>query len=263
MGDPANELRIDYPYWIARYPVTVAQFQVFIEAKGYEESRWWTSTGWEWRQGKWDSQVKEGWLRDWLKRRPAEQRHVPMWWNEQRNNPNRPVVGVSWFEAMAYCRWLDGELRRTEKKPAVIEEKYVVRLPTEAEWEKAARDADSRRYPWGDEDWNEERANIGDSKIGHPTPVGMYPKGSTMRGLCDASGNVWEWTLTSYRDYPYKFGDGRNDLDAEGGLVVRGGSGDVGRGSARCASRNRGHPDGFFFDFLGFRVVVSLANSEC
>lgn len=220
-GNPAT-LTIDYDYWMARYLVTVAQFQCFIQAGGYEESGWWTPTGWEWRQGRWDSQVKDDWLRDWLKKRPAKRRAMPMWWSEQGAYLNRPVVGVSWFEAMAYCRWLDGTLRKQDTR--LIPANYAIRLPTEAEWEKAARGKEGCRYGWGNEDWDETRANIDDSRIGHPSPVGMYPRGSTPETvLHDLSGNVWEWTLSRYKSYPYKPDDGRNDPKAEEWPVVRGG----------------------------------------
>lgn len=190
-----QDLSIDYPYWVARYPVTVGQFGVFIDAGGYATQEWWTETGWAWRQGRWDSQVEDEWLRRWLKTRPVELRGEPMWWSQQRTIGNRPVMGVSWFEALAYCRWLDDALRRSGKARLLENQGYIVRLPTEAEWEKAARGGDSRSYPWGDEDWEAERANILDSEIVHATAVGMYPKGATTTtsaALHDISGNVWE-----------------------------------------------------------------------
>ncbi|HEY4688127.1 MAG TPA: NACHT domain-containing protein, partial [Anaerolineae bacterium] len=98
-GNP-DELTIPYAYWLARYPVTVAQFGAFVAAQGYANDVWWTKTGWAWRIGEWDSQVQEGWLRDYLKSRPRKLRGAPMWWDEQRSYPNRPVSGVSWFESM-------------------------------------------------------------------------------------------------------------------------------------------------------------------
>jgi formylglycine-generating enzyme required for sulfatase activity len=187
-----------------------------------------------------------------------------MWWDAQIKHPNRPVSGVSWFKAMAYCRWLDDRLHETERLTDLLKGDkgvYGIRLPTEAEWEKAARCGDRRRYPWGEEGWDEERANIRESEIGHATPVGLYPRGATPPGLLDMSGNVWEWTLSQYRAYPYAPEEGLNDPETGGACVVRGGSWDSDPGDARCASRLRGQPVNFDDD-LGFRVVVSLADSD-
>jgi formylglycine-generating enzyme required for sulfatase activity len=92
------------------------------------------------------------------------------------------------------------------------------------------------------------------------TPVGAYPTGASPEGIHDLSGNVWEWTVSLYQPYPYRPDDGREDPQAEGPRVVRGGSWLSPQWYARCAFRGRGHPDGFYFG-LGFRVVVSLADS--
>jgi formylglycine-generating enzyme required for sulfatase activity len=164
---------------------------------------------------------------------------------------------------VAYCRWLDEVLRRSGKVGVLQDGKYILRLATEAEWEKSARAADARRYPWGNEAWDAERANIGDSKIGHPTSVGMYPKGATAAtaaALHDVGGNVWEWALSLYRDYPYRAADGCNDPNAAASRVVCGGSWGSSLRRSRCASRHRSHPDGWY-DLQGFRVVLSLADS--
>ena len=263
-------LKIEYPYWLARYPVTVAQFSLFVEAKGYEYEGWWTKTGRAWRRGEWDSTVKEDWLRDYLKGRPVELRGRPFRWEEQAPYPNRPVMGVSWFEAMAYCKWLEARLRAA--RSPLLRDGYRVRLLTEAEWEKAARysplspsgrgaGGEGRRYPWGDEDWDENRANISASEINRPTTVGMYPNGATPTGLHDLSGSVWEWTYTLYKVYPYNPADGRNEPNADGSRGLRGGSWLDLAVSARCASRLAAAPDDFV-NFLGFRVCVSLAFSE-
>ena len=255
-------LTMPYRYWLARYPVTAAQFQPFVEGGGYTNERWWTKRGWAWRQGTWDSQPDSASVRDWLKRRTPDLRHAPMWWDEQLRTPNRPVTYISWFEASAYAAWLDAQWRAGAAAgvwPA-LPVGYAVRLPSEAEWEKAARAGDARRYPWGDEAPDEERANI-EQKIGRPTAVGMYPCGATPAGLHDLSGNVWEWTCTRYQPYPYKPEDGRNAPEAEGSPVVRGGSWDDNPRSARCAVRDRGEPD-VFDGNIGVRVVVSLADSD-
>jgi formylglycine-generating enzyme required for sulfatase activity len=261
MGEnPPQELEIPYDYWVARYPVTVAQFGAFVDARGYETPEWWTPTGWAWRRGEWDSTVEEGSLKDWLERRPVRLRGAPMEWAEQRAFPTRPVVYVSWFEAMAYANWLTTALcEQQEARHAVpLADGYVVRLPTEAEWEKAARSGDSRRFPWGDEEWDPERANIFEDDIRQPTPVGIYPRGVTPHHLHDMAGNVFEWTVSLHQSHPYRRDDGRNDLRAEGSRVVRGGSWSNDEWRARCACRFRLTPD-FFDDNVGFRVLVSLA----
>jgi len=261
---PQQKLTIPYDYWMARYPVTVAQFGAFVAAAGYENDGWWTPTGWAWRRGEWDSQVKGDYTRDWLKRRPAALRGAPMWWDSQQRYPTRPVMGVSWFEAVAYCRWLEEQLRaRNAMSPVLQSEKlgrFQVRLPSEAEWEKAARCGDARRYPWGDENWDEERANINASRISHASPVGLYPRGANSWGLHDMAGNVWEWTQTLYASYPYSEKDGRNAPETEGNRVLRGGSWDDDERLARCASRLGSVPDGFL-KCVGFRAVLSLEDS--
>jgi formylglycine-generating enzyme required for sulfatase activity len=134
-----------------------------------------------------------------------------------------------------------------------------VALPSEAAWERAARYPRGGRYPWGRR-WSPERANTAEGRVLRTTPVGVYPSGATAHAIHDLSGNVWEWTASLYRDYPYRGDDGREDPGAEGRRVVRGGSWYNDRRLARCASRAGGHPDNFLDD-LGFRVVVSLADS--
>lgn len=232
-----STVTVDYRYWIARYPVTVGAFAGFIRAGGYDSADWWTAAGFKW-------------CRDRVRREPDG-------WSEQAAFTNRPVVGVSWFEAAAYTRWLDVQLRR---RAGDVPENYLMRLPTEAEWEKAARGFLGRRYAWGD-DWDGGRANAADS-VGRAATVGMFPDGETPAGIQDLSGNVREWCLSAYRPYPYKADDGRNAADAPGMRVLRGGSWSQGPGSARCACRCARLPDISRQD-AGFRLVLSVAGALC
>jgi formylglycine-generating enzyme required for sulfatase activity len=159
---------------------------------------------------------------------------------------DHPVVYVDWRDALAFCRWLS-------KKTGM-----PVRLPSEAEWEKAARGADGRIYPWGDEPPDEYRCNFGANAWG-TTPVGQYsPQGDSPYGCVDMAGNVWEWTQSLYRKYPYDSGDGREKLEGwrRGLRVLRGDAfGDAAR-YVRCAYRFRRHPS-FHVRYSGFRVVAS------
>ncbi len=141
---------------ITRFPVTVEEYQRFVEAEGYRLKEHWEQGGF----GQWTE--------------PAN-------WSDQLEHRNRPVVGVSWLEATAYCHWVG------------------VRLPTEEEWERAARGMEGRKYPWGWEDADATRLNY-NGNIGHPTPVGIYPLGHTPEGLADMAGNVWEWCNSWYND---------------------------------------------------------------
>ena len=205
-GKPAHGVSLA-KFWIARVPVTNAQYRFFVEAAGHEPPRHWEGG------------------------RPP------------KGKESHPVVYVTWRDALAYCRWLSGV---TGKRVA---------LPSEAEWEKAARgDKDRRAYPWG-EAFDATRCNSGDLGLGDTTPVGIFPEGASPYGVLDLSGNVWEWTRSNYRDYPYDPDDGREELDNNDPRVLRGGAFDNGRNLVRCASRLRLNPSGRV-SYVGFRVVV-------
>ncbi len=205
-GKPAHQIHLAR-LWIARVPVTNAQYRFFVEAAGHEPPG-----GWE-----------EG--------RPP------------KGKEGHPVVNVSWRDALAYCRWLGGV---TGKR---------VTLPSEAEWEKAARgDKDRRAYPWG-EAFDATRCNSRDLGLGDTTPVGIFPEGASPYGVLDLSGNVWEWTRSNYLDYPYNPDDGREELDNNDPRVLRGGAFSDDQDVVRCASRSRLNPDLRNYH-VGFRVVV-------
>lgn len=169
--------------------------------------------------------------------------------------PSHPVAFVSWPDALAYCRWLEGEVRRAPEAPArvkqLLAEGWRVTLPTEAEWEKGARGTDGRRYPWGSEP-RRDRANYENRGT---AAVGTYPCPECPYGLADMSGNVWEWTGSPYQPYPYDASDDRANLEADALWVMRGGSfGDQAR-QVRGSTRGAADP-GARRAFIGFRVAL-------
>lgn len=182
-----------------------------------------------------------------------------------RDPDNHPVVGVSWYETIAFCEWMTA----LGHEEGWLEEGWVVRLPSEAEWEKAARGTDGRIYPWGS-DPDPNLANYDETGIGGPSTVGCFPGGASPYGCEEMSGNVWEWTLSAWGEdwrspdfrYPYKPDDGRNEVEAkEVFRMVRGGPCFDDSRLLRCAYRNRRDP-GLRDDDVGFRVVVAPLSSE-
>ena len=162
---------------------------------------------------------------------------------------DHPVVNVSWQDASAYCWWLN-DLRKKELPSGL-----VLRLPSEAEWEKAARGTDGLTYPWGNV-FDEKKGNVDQDGKNDTTSVGAYsPQGDSPYGAADMAGNVWEWTHSLFESYPYQAEDGREDENASGEHVQRGGSFIGTNQLARSAARYPGDPG--FLDFVGFRVVIA------
>ena len=132
---------------------------------------------------------------------------------------------------------------------------WSCRLPTEVEWEAAVRGSGTNVYPWGD-NFGVVRANTVEGRVLTTTPVGIYPTGVGPTGVWDGAGNVWEWTSSIYKPYPYRGDDGREDPTATGRRAVRGGSWYANQRYARCAYRSDDHPDCYIY-LLGFRMCVS------
>jgi hypothetical protein len=186
--DRKGELRqveLAYDFRISRYPVTNALFARFLEAQGgvYDPAAdWWTPEGRTFLAPgghRWDNQ--------------DEPITLPRYWHDVRYNSNtQPVVGVSWYEAAAFCNWLAAVGHAQGWLPAG----QVIRLPTAREWERAARGEDKRRYPWGDAPPTPERANYDKTGIRAPAPAGCFPLGRAACGAEDMAGNVIEWLAT-------------------------------------------------------------------
>jgi formylglycine-generating enzyme required for sulfatase activity len=209
-------------YWIGKTEVTNAQYRPFVTGDGYSNPAYWTSAGWAWR----------------------EKNNVvaPAYWHDSTlNGDDLPVGGMSWYEAMAYCRWLSSKTGED------------IQLPTEAEWEKAARGTDGRIYPWGDT-WNQTYAQ---STSGGSVPIGSYPAGASPYGALDMAGNVWEWTRSEYRSYPYNPIDGREDATNPDGkrFTLRGGGWSIESIDLRASGRYYYFTPDFHDRNVGFRLA--------
>jgi formylglycine-generating enzyme required for sulfatase activity len=173
-GDQKTREVIDHDYWIDQYPVTNEKYRAFIVAGGYGNQAYWSAEGWKWKT--------------------ANNITGPEYWDDVKwNKAEHPVVGVNYYEAKAYAKWAGK------------------RLPTEREWEKAARGEDGREYPWGNE-FDKEKCNSAEAGLVCTTPVTLYPKGVSPYGCYDMAGNVWEWCADWYNE------------ETKDSRVVRGGS---------------------------------------
>lgn len=221
-------------YSIAKYPLTNAQYAPFVERGGYDQRQWWTDAGWEAKQ--------QGLVLDYMKGEGVptdEPWTAPRFWNDsQFDGADYPVVGVTWYEALAYCRWLSSMTGDS------------ISLPTEEQWQYAAQGDDGRLYPWG-EAWDCTRCNnsVKPCQSEGTTPVRQYEGvGDSPFGVVDMAGNVWEWCLTKYEQVD-------NDIEGDAGRVVRGGGWFYfSTADARNNFRYYDMPFGCY-NFRGFRLV--------
>jgi formylglycine-generating enzyme required for sulfatase activity len=263
----SRSIAIPYAYYISRYPVTQAQFRAFVEDGGYQEESLWPEAK---AAGIWEAGKVKGQFDDVPRQQPEK-------FGDPFELPNHPVVGVTWYEALAYCRWLTNKLRQWEHAPEPLKmllstggktgSPWSIVLPNEPEWEKAARgDQDVRTYPWG-EQADSNLANCNETQINATSAVGCFPQGKSPCEVEEMSGNVWEWTRSVYEEAPYALEQEswftREDLTAgtDQPRVLRGGSWILDVNYVRCASRGRYGPDGRNSS-LGFRVVASPFSSR-
>jgi formylglycine-generating enzyme required for sulfatase activity len=291
---PAHTVELA-PFSIGQFPVTNAEYALFMAAGGYEDEQWWdTAEARAWRRGEgstdgskqqWrdNRKVIQGWpknhIPDLVKQNRITSKEAEDWttignwseaefeqwldvsfpsgklfrqpeyWNDTRfNNPAQPVVGVTWFEARAYCNWLT----------ANAADRRTYRLPTEAEFEAAARGKQGRLFPYG-KSFDKTKGNTFESHIRRTTPVGIF-ENATPEMAFDLSGNAYAWTLSIYDQqrfaYPYRANDGRENVSAtDVKRVLRGGSWFNYFDDARAVFRHLAHPAGRYY-VIGFRVVV-------
>jgi formylglycine-generating enzyme required for sulfatase activity len=221
-----QEVTIEHPFRLSRYPITYAQFQCFVKAEDFDDPRWWAGMPEE--------------AEDW------QQVKYPIGEIREQAFPyaNHPRESVSWYQAVAFCRWLSNKLEMD------------ILLPHDYEWETAARYPDGRIYPWGNV-FDVEKANTHEGEVGQTTAVGIYPAGrNSDLDLYDLSGNVWEWCRNKYDNSDDDHVDGSGDW-----RVLRGGSWNLSQGNAPAACRNYGTPDLRTYG-IGFRVVVRRPSSH-
>jgi formylglycine-generating enzyme required for sulfatase activity len=249
---PQHVVDIAYDYWIARFAVTRDLFGAFVRLTGYETQAERDGWAWVWQVGEqsWAQVPGASW------RRPLG---PGSGWEP---DDDHPVVQVCWHDAVAFCRWFQHQ--HAPGDPAG----YQFRLPSEAEWEKAARGTDGRRWPWSDT-FDAALCSGRESGPQRTAPVGVCsPRGDSVYGVAGMSGNAWEWTSTLWGEdrnvpaftYPYDPQDGREDLAAgnEVWRVIRGGSFKDDARGVRAACRDI-DPPAWSLGNLGFRLVYAPA----
>jgi iron(II)-dependent oxidoreductase len=220
---PAHRVQVE-DFWIDTTPVSNGQYLAFMDAGGYDDPRWWSERGWAYRNEA-NLVAPRFWQRDgdrWLRTRFGVVEPIPV---------DEPVVHVCYYEAEAYAAWAGK------------------RLPTEPEWEKAARfdpaTGRSRRYPWGDEDPTPERANLGQLHL-RPAPVGAYPAGQSPLGVRQLMGDVWEWLDSDFQPYPgfqaFPYKEYSEVFFGGDYKMLRGGSFGTDKDAVRGTFRNWDHP---------------------
>ena len=231
-GTKGGEYQID-SFLIAKYPITNAQYQRFLDDPGgYADITWWSY-----------SPQATQWRKDHQKSKPTA-----------FDGPDLPRTRVSWFESMAFCAWLSSALEshnnQWKGEPFSIHSlgAWNVHLPTEQEWQRAVIGDMDWQYPWGNQ-LDEKRANYG-KVVGHPTSVGSYPDGQSPCGAMDMLGNVWEWCQTAW-------GIESEDVNGYTYRIIKGGAWNVSNPEHLRVNDRYGHPPRGRLNDGGFRCTYS------
>ncbi|MBX3063475.1 MAG: formylglycine-generating enzyme family protein [Anaerolineae bacterium] len=219
---PQHRVCVTKPYWLGQFEISNAEFQQFIDAGAYNTPEFWSNAGWTWKQ----------------------QRIQPTAYPDYSSAPDQPRVGITWYEAEAFAKWAGG------------------RLPTEAEWEYAARGSQSLTYPWGN-DYELGYANVDETKLGgvllqKTTPVGSYPDGRSWINAYDMVGNVWEWCADWYAEdyYQLKLETDPTGAAAGSSRSIRGSAWNYAAEGANAASRSGIIPENQFPN-IGMRLAIN------
>jgi formylglycine-generating enzyme required for sulfatase activity len=222
-------------FQIARYPITVRQFQRFWEdPAAYSQRQWWTPQGWAWKQEQGVTQPYRWGDYDWMAL-------------------NQPVTGVSWYEALAFCAWLT----QRRRVMGLLHRRQLIRLPSEAEWEVAAtwdpHAGQLRAWrPPADAVWQ----NVASAGLGVAAPVGVFPEGASPCGALDMAGNVWEWCGSRHGDYPQEAGRLLADCAPREEPALRGGAYNTPAAQAGWGTRTWYFASQHQQSSVGFRVVL-------
>ncbi len=230
---------LPYAFSIGRYLVTNSEYRRFLNAGGYQQREWWSANGWPFLQAS-ESRFKSN---------GRQITHPWYWADPEYNQPNQPVVGISWWEAAAYCAWLTDQGRAAGWLGA----HDLIRLPTALEWEYAARGDQARRYPWGDAAPSAAHANFDQTQIGRTTPVGCFPQGAAACGALDLAGNVMEWLATP-EDAP-SHPTPLSDVDPDAQVLLSHAAFDDDASALRCGAHSESGPFARYLD-RGFRMVL-------
>ena len=246
---PQHSIDIPYEYWVGKYPISVSDFGEFTRATSYLTRAEMEGWCWVWNvdEMKWEKSEGANWKNPGIE-------------SSTESMEQHPVVQVCWYDARAYCDWLNQT--HIQELPAG----YHFRLPVETEWEKAARGTDGSEWPWGNE-FDAGLCNSRESGRLSTIQVGAFsPRGDSVYGAADMSGNIWEWTLTLWGDdrdkpsfvYPYRRDDGRENQRAGEKFfrIIRGGSYKDDLKGVRSACRDIDPPH-YSLSNLGFRVFAA------